>query len=87
MSYIVYTKTECSDCDLILSVQWQQKYVGMFSPRTYAYKTSCPFCKTTNVNTYKINEIEFNQINEMWDLTDSAKEDDNEINVWCKTCE
>jgi hypothetical protein len=85
---ITYTKTECLKCDSILSVQWQQEYVGIFPVLNYLNKTLCSFCKSTQIKTLKINEKEFTRINKIWDLTDSAREDDTETNSWlCETCE
>ncbi|MDM8561527.1 hypothetical protein [Candidatus Parabeggiatoa sp. HSG14] len=80
----IYYKTECIDCNLIFSVRWEQKYVGILPTYTLCHKPKevCPFCKGNHTNTLKINEKEYISINEQWDLvvvaeTDSHKMDDD----------
>ncbi len=66
-----YYKTECLDCELILSVRWERMYFGALP--TFQRETqqkNCPFCQGIRIKMAKINEEEYLRINEQWDMID-----------------
>jgi hypothetical protein len=67
----IYYKTECLDCELIISVKWERKYTGIF--RTYQHKRekqSCPFCNGTHISSAQIRYQDYLDINTHWDMFD-----------------
>jgi len=54
-----YYKTECLDCELIISVKWERAYVGIMPIRSHSEQNICAFCGGTHVVTLKINEKEY----------------------------
>lgn len=80
--HLTYNKTECADCDLIIGVKWEKKYVGISPTRSHTKQKVCPLCNGNQVKTLKINETEFIIINQQWDMTDSIVTDDSETNCW-----
>jgi hypothetical protein len=81
-----YYKTECIDCDIIISVKWEWKYVGTLPTRRRPQKkTACPFCDGTHIKTIRINEPEYIEINQQWDivdLADSEPDNPNDCDSW-----
>jgi len=69
---LYYYKTECLDCELIISVKWERAYLGIMPIPNHNKQNICAFCGGTHISTLKINEKEYTDINEHWDLADSA---------------
>ncbi|EDN68872.1 hypothetical protein BGP_0386 [Beggiatoa sp. PS] len=74
----IYYKTECFDCELITSVRWEQKYMGIM-PAYSRPKAQliCPFCQGTHIKTLEIHELEYQRINQQWELVTAAEATDN----------
>ncbi len=71
LSRPIYYKTECLDCELIISVKWERKYTGLLRKRQHKPETkSCPFCKSTHIISAKIRYQDYLEINKHWDLLD-----------------
>jgi len=78
----IYYKTECLDCELILSVRWERMYFGALP--TFQRKNQqkkCPFCQGIRIKMAKINEEEYLKINEQWDMIDLRG--DNNLGLSC----
>ncbi|HDN26693.1 MAG TPA: hypothetical protein ENG03_06285 [Thioploca sp.] len=79
----IYYKTECLDCDLILGVRLEREYVGALPTRRRTpQQKSCPFCEGTRTSTLKINEKEYIEINQQWDIVDLSETGDENLNDW-----
>jgi hypothetical protein len=71
----IYYKTECMDCDVIINVKWERKYVGILptlSSCPIPKQEICPFCESSHLNTLKINEQQYIEINKQWDFISTA---------------
>jgi hypothetical protein len=77
-----YYKTECLDCELIISVKWERAYIGIMPTHSHTKQNICTFCNGTHIRTLKINEKEYIDINKHWDLADSADKENEELNDW-----
>jgi len=77
----VYYQTECVDCEIIISVKWEWKYLGTL-PTRYRPQKACPFCDGTQIKTVRINEKEYIKINQQWDIIDLADSDQDNPNDW-----
>ncbi len=73
-----YYKTECLDCELIISVKWEQAYVGAFPTRHTKPKDICPFCGEKRIKTFNIREQEYLKIIQHWDMMTVAEMDDDQ---------
>jgi len=71
----IYYKTECLDCEIILSVKWEQAYIGpMPIPQPCHSLITCSFCGSKQLKTLKIMEKEYLMINQQWDMVDALAE-------------
>jgi hypothetical protein len=78
-----YYKTECTDCDLIISIKWEWKYVGTLPTRRRPNKKkTCPFCDGTRLKIIRINEKDYTEINQQWDLADLSDSSQDNVNDW-----
>jgi hypothetical protein len=79
-----YYKTECLDCELIISVKWERAYIGTMPTRSHSKlkKNICAFCGGTQIRSLKINEKEYIDINKQWDMVDYAEKGDDNLNNW-----
>lgn len=73
-----YYKTECLNCDLILAVKWELAYFGTLPTHSGTKPNICVYCGSTNIKTLNINEKEYIDINQKWDMVDSVETDDEE---------
>ncbi len=72
----IYYKTECQDCELIISIKWERKYTGALPIRRYKRKKKpCPFCKGSNIISAKIRYQDYLNIETHWDIFDIAETD------------
>lgn len=75
----IYYKTECLECEVILSTKWEQAYVGpMPMPQPRSLVQTCPFCSSEQIKTVKIVEKEYLMINQQWDTVDALAEKEME---------
>ena len=84
-----FYKTECLVCDQVMKVRWEQDYPGKWvdskrPPSRPSLPNVCPLCDTPQLQTFPINEKEYHEINQKWDLIDHSKEKDDRINTWLK---
>ena len=78
-----YYQTECVHCNLIISVKWEQKYIGTLPTHARIKpQPRCPFCNGTQLHTIKINKKQYIDINRNWDIVDSTQKKDEEMADW-----
>jgi hypothetical protein len=81
-----YYKTECLDCEIIMSVRWERTYLGAL-PTTFQHPTqqkNCPFCQGIRIKIAKINEQEYLRINQQWDMIDLTGTGNNNLGLSCQ---
>ena len=72
----IYYRTECLDCELIISVKWEYKYTGALrTRRDKREKKPCPFCNGTNIISAQIRYQDYLDINTHWDIFDLTESD------------
>ncbi len=80
-----FYKTECLSCDMVIKVSWERdvpdQWVNTKRPPLFSSDV-CPLCDTPRLQTFPINEKEYLDINQKWDLVDSSKETEDGINRW-----
>ncbi len=61
---ITYYKTECLDCEVVISVRWEKEYLSALStpPRLKIKHQTCPFCDGNHLEIVPINENEYRNI-------------------------
>ncbi|RKZ81401.1 MAG: hypothetical protein DRR19_22325 [Candidatus Parabeggiatoa sp. nov. 1] len=75
-----YYKTECLDCELIIRVRWERAYVGALPTRHRTFKKEvCPFCEGSHIKMFKINEQQYIEINQKWDIVTSVEKDEKNL--------
>jgi hypothetical protein len=71
LKHSIYYKTECLDCELIISIKWECEYTGLFKTRQHKpEKRSCPFCNGTHTISARIKYKNYLEINKHWDIFD-----------------
>lgn len=79
----IYYQTECLDCDRIISVRWEQEYLGTLPTNTRPkHSKLCPLCNGTQIKTTQISEKEYLQINQNWDIMESTEKKNDDMADW-----
>ena len=81
-----FYKTECVDCDLIIQVKWEKEYVGLLPHYRREPAACCPFCQSNYLRKLKIDEKEYIEINNHWDLMEAAEAKEDNLEDWLSWC-